>query len=81
MHARCFSAVMSAKVSKDFQICQKKTLCTVFILIFSEKWPSIGLLGSHLAKSLIPRDFKSAPRLLPKEISKFVENFCISLLK
>ena len=25
-HARCFSAVMSAKVSKDFQICQK-TLC------------------------------------------------------
>ena len=24
----------------------------LFILIFSEKWPSIGLLDSHLAKSL-----------------------------
>ena len=31
----------------------KKKLCIqLFILIFSEKWPSIGLLDSHLTKSL-----------------------------
>ncbi len=39
-------------VSIDFQICYKNLCIQLFILIFSEKWPSIGLLDSHLAKSL-----------------------------
>ncbi len=33
-HAWCFSAVMSEKVSKDFQICYKKPLYTVIHINF-----------------------------------------------